>query len=104
MSTNEVSNNEATEKHERRQSRHETRSGHHPRLECRSRQGILRKAGVAARCRSRSGQRFPSGPVHASWFRQLNSIRCEPHIGRARFGPGNALGRHRYRSGAPATR
>src|ERR1700730_3071177 len=32
------------------------------------------------------------------------SIRCEPHIGRARFGPGNALGRHRYRSGAPTTR
>ena len=63
---------------------HEARGGHHPRLGCRPRDGVLRGSRVAT---GRHAARLRRGPVHAARLRLLGPVRHEPHVRRARIGP-----------------
>ena len=47
-----------------------------------------------------SRRRLRRGPVHAAGLRVLGPVRHEPHVGRARLGPGPLPDRLRHRGGA----
>ena len=59
---------------------------------------------LAARRRLRLRRRLPGRPVHAARLRLLGPVRHEPHVGRARLGPGPLPGRLRHRGRARRAR
>jgi hypothetical protein len=62
-----------------------------PVSDVRSRQALLRRLGVAARCRLRQQWRLPCDPVHAAQLRVLGDLRQERDRRGTRFRPGAVL-------------
>ena len=96
MSTTQSQQQRRERECERQERRLEARGRRHPRLGCRPREGVLR-ARVEARRRLPLRQRLPGRPVHAARLGVLGPIRHEPHVGRARLGPGPLPDRLRHR-------
>ena len=83
--------------------RHEARGRRHPCFGRRSRQALLRRLGLAARCRLRRRRRI-SGPVHASRLAVLDPLRHRAHVGRAGLGKRTLSRRVRHRGSARRAR